>query len=144
ERNQLNPDEIEVLRQWIAQGAAWTEPKIAKPKWDLKPEDIWAFQPLARPAVPGESPESNLLRQPPSSNALRRPGKHSGGQEVQSPKSDVQGPVDRFILAKLREKGLKPAPPADRTTLIRRATYDLTGLPPTPEEIDAFIRDKSP
>ena len=56
----------------------------------------------------------------------------------------VRNGVDRFILAKLEEKGLAPAPEADRVTLIRRATYDLTGLPPTPEEIAAFEADGSP
>jgi hypothetical protein len=53
-------------------------------------------------------------------------------------------PVDAFILAGLRSSGLSPAPPADRRTLIRRATYDLTGLPPSPEEVDAFLSDLSP
>ncbi len=53
-------------------------------------------------------------------------------------------PIDAFILAKLDAKGLKLSPPADRRTLIRRATYDLTGLPPTPEEVEAFLKDNSP
>src|SRR6266404_3054450 len=52
--------------------------------------------------------------------------------------------VDAFILAKLEEKNLAPAPPADRVTLIRRATLDLTGLVPTPEEVQAFLSDASP
>ena len=56
----------------------------------------------------------------------------------------VQTPLDDFVLAKLEAKKLKPAPPADRRTLIRRATFDLTGLPPTPEEVDAFLADKTP
>jgi hypothetical protein len=53
-------------------------------------------------------------------------------------------PVDRFVRAKLRDKGLEPAGPAGRRTLIRRATFDLTGLPPTPEEVDAFLADQAP
>jgi hypothetical protein len=56
----------------------------------------------------------------------------------------VRTPIDRFILAKLEEKNLQPAPPADRATLIRRVTFDLIGLPPAPEEVDAFIADASP
>ena len=55
-----------------------------------------------------------------------------------------QTPVDRFVLAKLEANQLKPAPPADRLTLIRRATFDLLGLPPTPEEVEAFVRNPAP
>ncbi len=55
-----------------------------------------------------------------------------------------KNPIDRFILAGLEAKGLKPAAPADRRTLIRRASFDLTGLPPTPEDVEAFVKDKSP
>ncbi len=55
-----------------------------------------------------------------------------------------QTPVDRFVFATLRAKGLTPSPRADRYTLVRRATFDLTGLPPTPGEVDAFVRDGSP
>jgi mono/diheme cytochrome c family protein len=59
-------------------------------------------------------------------------------------KSPASSTVDNFIQQKLQEKGLAPAPPADKVTLIRRATVDLTGLPPTPEEVDAFVKDTSP
>jgi hypothetical protein len=56
----------------------------------------------------------------------------------------VRTPIDQFILARLEREGLKPSPEADRVTLLRRVTYDLTGLPPTPEEVDAFLADPSP
>ncbi|MEX2263093.1 MAG: DUF1549 and DUF1553 domain-containing protein [Bryobacteraceae bacterium] len=59
-------------------------------------------------------------------------------------KTWVKTPVDAFILGKLKQEKLKPAPAAGRATLIRRATFDMHGLPPSPEEIDAFVRDKSP
>jgi hypothetical protein len=56
----------------------------------------------------------------------------------------IKSPIDRFILAKLEEKGLRPAGDANKRALIRRATFDLTGLPPTPEEVEAFLKDTSP
>jgi hypothetical protein len=56
----------------------------------------------------------------------------------------VRNPIDRFVLARLEEEGLTPNPEADRHTLVRRVTLDLTGLPPTPEEVEAFVRDESP
>jgi hypothetical protein len=83
-------------------------------KWGLH----WAFQPIGHPAVP-------VLRDRQARDWARTP-------------------VDRFILARLEREGLKPAPEADRERLIRRVTLDLTGLPPTPAEVDAFVRDASP
>ena len=77
----------------------------------------WAFQPVRRPQVPEATP-----------------GLRAG----------MDSPIDRFIDARLRAEGLAATPPADRLTLIRRATFDLTGLPPSPEEVSAFVADTSP
>ncbi|MBN9118986.1 MAG: PSD1 domain-containing protein [Planctomycetes bacterium] len=79
------------------------------------PKKHWAFQPIADPAVPAV--------------------KDAGWAKTD---------LDRFVLTKLEAAGLKPAPAADKRTLIRRATFDLTGLPPTPEEVEAFLKDDSP
>ncbi len=59
-------------------------------------------------------------------------------------KNWVRNPIDNFVLARLEAGGLTPSPPADRATLLRRVYLDLTGLPPTPAEIDAFVADRSP
>ena len=93
--------------------------KIA-PLGTYKPTEraYWAFTPRKSPAPP----------------ALVLP----------ADKAWVKTPIDSFILANLKKNGLKPAPMADRVTLIRRVTYDLHGVPPTPEEIDAFLKDTSP
>src|SRR5262245_5080740 len=55
-----------------------------------------------------------------------------------------QNAIDHFVLARLEQAGLKPSPEADRATLIRRLSFDLTGLPPTPRDLDAFVQNKSP
>ena len=77
----------------------------------------WAFQPLKRPAVPGGPDKSVRV---------------------------ALNPIDSFITAKLADKKLALSPEADRRTLVRRLSFDLIGLPPTPEEIDAFVSDKAP
>jgi hypothetical protein len=86
------------------------------PAFAADPGTHWSLQPYKRPAVP----------------------------ELRNPKFVIRTPVDAFILAQLEKDGLTPAAEADRTTLIRRVTFDLTGLPPTPDEIDAFLKDASP
>jgi mono/diheme cytochrome c family protein len=63
--------------------------------------------------------------------------------EIRNPKSEIRNPIDAFIRARLEMKGLEPSPEADRVTLLRRVTLDLTGLPPTPVEVDAFLADQS-
>ncbi len=118
----LEVREIELLTRWVRDGLPWTPGKgevIGKEpeagKVTPESRNYWAYRPLQRPAVP---PVKN--------------------------KAWVRTPVDAFILARLEARGLSPAPPADRIALVRRVYYDLLGLPPTPEEVDAFIKDTAP
>ena len=97
----LLPQQIEVLRRWIKQGAKW--------------EDHWAFV----------APKQQTL-----------PTVKRGDWPRQ--------PLDRFILARLEKEGLSPSPQADKSALLRRVSFDLTGLPPTPEEEASFLADSSP
>jgi cytochrome c553 len=112
----LSDDQIADLASWIAMGAPWPAAFVPprQPPSDQQRRH-WAFQPLTRPAPPAVD-------------------------DVSWPATDV----DRFILARLEAAGLKPTAAADRRTLIRRATFDLIGLPPTPEEIEDFVADASP
>jgi hypothetical protein len=116
----LSDQEIADLQEWVRLGAPMPAagPAAAQAKrkeFTKGQKEFWSFQPVKAPPVP--SPAS---------------------------KAWVRNPVDAFILAKLEEKGIAPAPKASKTTLIRRATFDLTGLPPTPAEIQAFEDDQSP
>ena len=99
--SKLPAHEIELIRRWIEQGAAW--------------QKHWSFIPPGRPPLPSVTN-----------------------------KSWPKNPIDNFVLARLEREGLAPAPQADKRTLIRRVTLDLTGLPPTPSEVDAFLSDPSP
>jgi mono/diheme cytochrome c family protein len=115
----LTPAEVELVRKWIAGGAktARPEPKeLGKEPYFTEDErNYWFFQPVRRPAVP----------------------------KVRNPKL-VRTPVDAFLLQRLEAAKLSFNAEADKRTLIRRATFDLTGLPPTPEEVQAFVADNSP
>jgi hypothetical protein len=121
-KGKLPDREIALLTEWVAMGApdprSETAAAPAKPLAAVDMDEarrFWAFVPPADPPVPAVKDTSW-----------------------------PQSPLDRFILAALEENGLVPAPPADKRTLIRRATFDLIGLPPTPAEIDAFLADDSP
>jgi len=96
----LTPKQIDLVRQWIDQGAKW--------------QSHWAFDPPKRPELPKVHDQT-------------------------WPKN----PIDNFTLARLESLGLKPSPEADKATLLRRASLDLTGLPPAPAEVDAFVADSS-
>src|SRR5439155_9224982 len=85
---------------------------------------------------------SSAFRVPRSRHWAFQPPKETAVPEVKNTRWP-QTSIDNFILAKLEENGLQPSSPADERTLIRRATYDLTGLPPTPDEVDAFLKDQS-
>ena len=110
---------LATLRAWIDAGAPAADegrPLSAAESPPLTAADRgrWAFQPPVRPKVPHVS------------------------------SSTVRTPIDAFLLKKLEERGLSFSPPADRSTLIRRASFDVIGLPPTPEEVNEFVRDTSP
>jgi hypothetical protein len=110
--------EKELLRAWVAGGAAWGSDPIDPFRFTTARRagyDWWALQPVRRPPTP-----------PVHDTAW------------------VRNPVDAFVLNRLEARGLHPAPEADQRTLIRRLSFDLLGLPPTPEEVDAFLRDDRP
>ncbi len=121
----LKREEVDALTEWVRAGAFWPSPTATKTThavpapaaYVIKPEQraFWSFQPIRKPDVPAVA-------------------------DARWPRTDI----DRFVLARLEKEGLAPVNPADRLTLLRRATLDLTGLPPTPEDIDAFAKDTSP
>jgi cytochrome c553 len=120
-KEKLGDRVIADFEQWVKMGVPWPKHdapvETAKREWNW-PElqrSHWAFQPMQKPEPPAVKDEA-------------------------WPRSEL----DRFVLAKLEAAGLSPAPPADRRTLLRRARYDLIGLPPTPEEVEAFANDPDP
>jgi hypothetical protein len=119
-KGKLPPAQIEVLTKWVNRGLPFGTAKVAvrhgPPPVDAEARNFWAFRPVTRPPVPAIS---NL-------------------------KSEIRNPIDAFVLAKLQAAGFMPAPPADKVTLLRRVHYAVTGLPPSPAEVDAFVADNSP
>lgn len=110
----LSEDEVGVIRQWIGEGANWPDNLVIREK-PKADADWWAYQPLQDVAATLNHHDQ----------------------------SDTEA-IDHLIRARLAEDDLDLNPPADRRSLIRRATYDLIGLPPTPEDVDRFINDPDP
>ncbi len=119
----LLPWDAQALTEWVLRGSPWPgdagdvsdEEVPLLHGMQLSDPELWAFRPVERPPVP-----------------------EAAGS------SWAESPIDAFIYAGLREAGLEPAAPASKATLIRRVFYDLTGLPPTPEEVQAFVKDDGP
>ena len=111
----LTAAQIQLLKDWIAQGAK--APADEKPERD--PRQHWAFKTPVRPAVPNFK------------------------SKISDPKFEISNPIDAFIAAEHQKQGLKPQPAADKRVWLRRVSLDLTGLPPTREELDAFVADQS-
>jgi len=111
----LNNQQIHALKQWITLGAAWPKKDETATAHAPSWQTHWAFQPL-RPELP----------------------------EVVDRQQWCRNPIDHFVLHKLMENQLEPSPEADRRTLLRRLTFSLTGLPPSYEEVESFIRDVRP
>ena len=109
----LKAEEIAVIRQWIQMGAAWPQGLVLKEKVK-RTSTWWSHQPVAKVQVPVITGEDAKW---------------------------VRTPIDAFIIKTLREKKLSPAPRADARTLQRRLYFDLTGLPPTPGDVDAFLKE---
>jgi len=112
----LDEQQIAAIEAWIRGGGFFSEQPIDPFSVSTETRagyDWWSLQPLRNVA-------------PPDSPGI--------------PATWRDNPIDRFVYARLHEAGLQPSPPADPVTLIRRATYDLTGLPPTPEQVDSFVR----
>ena len=118
--NPLPNDERDLLRRWIEAGATWHADPGKHGERPRAGPDWWSFQPLRRSALP-DAEHTDLTW-----------------------KEWRKSPIDRWVYHKLRQANLQPSPPADRRTLIRRATFDLLGLPPTPEEVAAFVNDPRP
>ena len=113
----LSDAQVADLVAWVKMGAPDPRSeKVQSAKSTVQGRDHWAFQPVVKPAPP----------------------------RIGNRQSEIGNPIDAFTLAKLSGQGMKLSPPADKRTLIRRAYYDLIGLPPTPEEVQGFLDDHSP
>ncbi len=125
-KSKLSAREVTALAKWIQDGAFWPDAEPVPLNTDT------AGDPLAVEFT--DEQRSFWAFQPPQSMPL---------PEVATDRR-VTSPIDAFVLHRLESAGLEAAPPAERRTLLRRVTFDLTGLPPTPDDLDAFLNDDSP
>ena len=129
-QGKLPPETIAAVREWVAAGAP---APVATPSAGNSLEGT-GVRPVALRGVITDADKNFWSFKPISQAAAPTPKQKDWGINA----------IDQFVLANLEKNGLKPAPPADKTTLLRRATFDLTGLPPTGKELQAFLADKSP
>ncbi|WP_145363574.1 PSD1 and planctomycete cytochrome C domain-containing protein [Stratiformator vulcanicus] len=143
ENDRLSVEQIAAIERWIREGAVWPnadiQKRIVEDSWKsessdqgvivatsgglsddwtyrrYQPKDLWAYQPRANPAVP----------------------------EIASAAGAIEHPIDAFLQRRMSEAGVTPAGPADRVEWIRRITFNVTGLPPTPDEVTAYVEDRS-
>lgn len=132
----LTDAQTALIRTWIDQGAVWNEASTGQAGANgNKSTQHWAYQPPVRPKVPAIT---TIPAVPSVKTTIGKTGKSV------VPTVWARNPIDRFVLARLQKEGVAPSPEADKITLLRRVTLDLTGLPPTPQEVDAFLKDRSP
>jgi len=132
-KKKLKDDEITVLTDWIKRGAFWPD---ARPGLSSRPGAI-----TTAPA-PGPNQAVSVSAQDRSFWSFQ-----PVGSPIPPPVKDLtwpRSPIDRFIRATLEDSGLTPAPAVDKPALIRRAFFDLIGLPPDPDEVDTFLHDDAP
>jgi Protein of unknown function (DUF1549)/Protein of unknown function (DUF1553)/Planctomycete cytochrome C len=123
----LSPENVEILTRWVEMGAPFPgsdnapPPRASRERFSDEDKTWWAIQPVVKPTVPPIKSES-----------------------FAPPDSWTKNPIDAFILAKMSGEGLTPATEADSVSLLRRVAFDLTGLPPSMEQVRSFVADPSP
>jgi hypothetical protein len=140
--DRLTAEQVDLVRRWIAAGAPWTDQPPAAPAVSRPADWSGPNEGLVLPTSGGQSPDWTNRKYASEDVWAFRPVQRCTPPRIEG-KPDLH-PIDAFLLEKLQAKGLTPASPADRRTLIRRLTFDLTGLPPTSEEVEAFVQDTSP
>jgi mono/diheme cytochrome c family protein len=139
-KEKLTPKDVAVLERWIVDGAPWPETAIAA---TTRPANIVPAERIGDAWSDPRNPIVRIFGGQRLDLWSLKPIRRSNPPEVRD-EQWTRNPIDRFILARLEAARLHPSPEADKRTLIRRLSFDLTGLPPTPAEVEAFIKDTSP